>query len=206
MRRAQGPESGSPPAAPAPPMSAQAPGSGLPPDANELMRRRREKLETWRRRGVHPFGGRFPATHRCGALQERFRQAPEDELESAGQVGLAGRVMALRDHGKSCFADLMDQSGRIQLYARADVLGERYGYVTDLDVGDFVGVAGELFRTRKGELSVAVKHVELLSKALRPLPEKWHGLQDVETRYRQRYLDLVVNPDARRVFEVRAYT
>jgi lysyl-tRNA synthetase, class II len=185
-------------------MSAPSPGSGLPLDANELIRRRREKLEGWRRRGVQPFGGRFPVTHRSGELQARFREAHGDELGSAGQVNLAGRVTALRDHGKSCFADLMDQSGRIQLYARADALGEHYALFTDLDVGDFVGVTGELFRTRKGELSVAVKHFELLAKALRPLPEKWHGLKDVETRYRQRYVDLVVNPQVRETFVLRS--
>jgi lysyl-tRNA synthetase class 2 len=112
--------------------------------------------------------------------------------------------MALRDHGKSCFADLRDQSGQIQLYARGDALGPAYARFTELDVGDFVGVTGELFRTRKGELSVAVKHLEFLAKSLRPLPEKWHGLRDVETRYRQRYVDLVMNPDVRRVFALRS--
>ena len=185
-------------------MSAPPPGSGLPLDANELIRRRGEKIEAWRQRGVQPFGGRFPVTHRSGELQVRFREAQDDELKTAGQVGLAGRVIALRDHGKSCFADLMDQSGRIQLYARADALGERYAHFADLDVGDFVGVTGELFRTRRGELSVAVKHFELLAKALRPLPEKWHGLKDVETRYRQRYVDLVVNPQVRETFVLRS--
>ncbi len=175
-----------------------------PPDANELIRRRREKLEAWRRRGVQPFGGRFPVTHRSGELQARLHAAPEDDLKSAGQVSLAGRVIGLRDHGKSCFADLRDQSGQIQLYARADALGEQYAPFTDLDVGDFVGVTGELFRTRKGELSVAVKHFEFLAKSLRPLPEKWHGLKDVETRYRQRYVDLVVNPQVRETFALRS--
>jgi lysyl-tRNA synthetase class 2 len=185
-------------------MSPESPGSGVPLHANELIRRRREKLEMWRQRGVPPFGGRFPVTHRCGELQDRFREAPEDELKRAGPVGVAGRVMAFRDHGKSCFADLMDQSGRIQLYARADALGERYAHVTDLDVGDFVGVSGELFRTRKGELSVVVTQVDLLAKALRPLPEKWHGLRDVETRFRQRYVDLAVNPLVRQTFALRS--
>jgi lysyl-tRNA synthetase class 2 len=184
-------------------MSGPPPG-GLPPDANELMRRRREKLEGWRRRGVPPFGGRFPVTHRSGELQDRFRAASGDDLEGAGLVSLAGRVMGLRDHGKSCFADLLDQSGRIQLYARADALGEQYARFTDLDVGDFIGVTGPLFRTRKGELSVAVKHFEFLAKSLRPLPEKWHGLKDVETRYRQRYVDLVVNPQVRETFVLRS--
>jgi len=181
-----------------------APAGGPPPDANELIRGRREKLEGLRRRGTPPFGGRFPVTHRSGDLQSRYREAPADSLASAGALSLAGRVMALRDHGKSCFADLRDQSGQIQLYARADALGEQYASFADLDVGDFIGVTGELFRTRKGELSVAVKHFEFLAKSLRPLPEKWHGLRDVETRYRQRYVDLVVNPQVRETFVLRS--
>jgi len=185
-------------------VSGPLPSGGSPPDANELMRRRREKLEAWRARGVQPFGGRFPVSHRSGDLQARFKTAPEDDLKSAGLVALAGRVMGLRDHGKSCFADLGDRSGQIQLYARADALGGQYGPFTDLDVGDFIGVTGDLFRTRKGELSVAVKQFEFLAKSLRPLPEKWHGLKDVETRYRQRYLDLVVNPQVRETFELRS--
>jgi lysyl-tRNA synthetase, class II len=177
---------------------------GPPPEGNELLRRRREKLEAWRARGVNPFGARFPVTHWGGTLQARFKDAAESELQSAGSVSLAGRVMALRHHGKSCFAVLRDQSGPIQLYARADVLGEAYAAFLDLDVGDFIGVTGELFRTRTGELTVAVKHFEFLAKALRPLPEKWHGLKDVETRYRRRYVDLIVNPQVREAFVMKS--
>src|SRR5215470_14376455 len=178
--------------------------AGPPPEANELLRRRREKLEAWRARGVNPFGARFPVTHWGGTLQARFKDAAESELQSAGSVSLAGRVMAMRHHGKSCFAVLRDQSGTIQLYARADVLGEAYATFLDLDVGDFIGVTGELFRTRTGELTVAVKQFEFLAKALRPLPEKWHGLKDVETRYRRRYVDLIVNPQVREAFVMKS--
>jgi len=177
---------------------------GLPSDANEQMRRRREKLEAWRARGVSPFGARFPVTHWGGTLQARFKDADEALLQSAGPVALAGRVMAMRHHGKSCFAVLRDQSGQIQLYARADGLGPAYGAFVDLDVGDFIGVTGELFRTRTGELTVAVKQFEFLTKALRPLPEKWHGLKDVETRYRRRYIDLIVNPQVREAFVMKS--
>ena len=145
---------------------------GLPPDTNEQMRRRREKLETWRARGVDPFGARFPVTHWAGTLQARFKDADEAGLQSAGAVALAGRVMAMRHHGKTCFAVLRDQSGQIQLYARGDVLGDAYPAFVDLDVGDFIGVTGELFRTRTNELTVAVKQFEFLAKALRPLPAK----------------------------------
>ncbi len=177
---------------------------GLPADANELIRRRLAKLEGWRARGVNPFGGRFPFTDRAGDLQARFKHAAEEELQSAGAVSLAGRVMALRHHGKTCFAHLQDMSGRIQLYARADALGPAYAAFTDLDVGDFAGITGELFRTRTGELTVAVKEFEFLAKSLRPLPEKWHGLKDVETRYRRRYVDLTVNPQVRETFRLRS--
>ena len=173
-------------------------------DANELIRQRHDKLETLRQRGVDPFGARYPVTHWAGPLHARFAQATDDELKAVGPVSLAGRVVALRHHGKTCFAHLMDQSGRLQLYARADQLGEDFARFTELDVGDFIGVTGDLMRTRTGELTVAVKAFTFLAKSLRPLPEKWHGLRDVETRYRQRYVDLVVNEDSRRIFRLRS--
>ena len=173
-------------------------------EGSELVRQRQEKLEALRRRGIDPFGGRFPVTHWARSLAERLGGAGEEALKTANPVSLAGRVVALRHHGKSCFAHLMDHTGRIQLYARADRLGEEYERFTDLDIGDFVGVTGEMFRTRTGELTVAVKAFTFLSKSLRPLPEKWHGLKDVETRYRQRYVDLIVNEEVRAVFLLRA--
>ena len=171
--------------------------------AGELARRRYEKLERLRAAGLDPFGTRYPVSHWAAPLHTGWDAAGEEELRAAGSVSLAGRVLSLRHHGKSCFAHLVDGSGRIQLYARADVLGDAYASFTDLDVGDFVGVQGELFRTRTGELTVQVNAWTLLTKSLRPLPEKWHGLKDVETRYRQRYVDLVVNPGVREVFRLR---
>ncbi len=175
-----------------------------PPDDNDLIRRRYAKLANLRHRGVDPFGSRYPVTHWAGRLTAQLTEATEEELKGVGPVSVAGRVMTLRHHGKTCFAALKDYTGMIQLYARADQLGEEYGLFTDLDAGDFIGVTGELFRTRTGELTIAVKSFSFLTKALRPLPEKWHGLKDVETRYRQRYLDLVVNPKARHVFQLRS--
>jgi lysyl-tRNA synthetase class 2 len=175
-----------------------------PAEANELVERRRDKLAAWRARGVDPFGARFSFTHRAGDLGRDLRAAGDDEIKAVGTVQVAGRVMSLRHHGKTCFAHLRDQGGQLQLYARADGLGERYAAFTDLDVGDFAGVTGPLFRTRTGELTVAVEGFEFLTKALRPLPEKWHGLRDVETRYRQRYVDLVVTPQTRDTFALRA--
>jgi lysyl-tRNA synthetase class 2 len=188
-------------------MAAGSPGGQAgegPVPANELVRRRHEKLAALRAAGVDPFGTRYPVSHWAGPLRARWDAAPEDELRGAGPVSVAGRVMALRHHGKSCFAHLLDQTGTIQLYARADVLGEAYAGFTDLDVADFIGVTGDLMRTRTGELTVQVKAWAFLSKSLRPLPEKWHGLKDIETRYRQRYVDLLVNPEVREVFRLRS--
>jgi lysyl-tRNA synthetase class 2 len=173
-------------------------------EGSELLRLRHDKLGALRQRGIDPFGGRYPVTHWAGPLHARLEQATEEELKAVGPVSMAGRVVALRHHGKTCFAHLMDQTGRIQLYARADQLGDGFTLVTELDLGDFVGVTGEMMRTRTGELTVAVKDVTFLAKSLRPLPEKWHGLKDVETRYRQRYVDLIVNQPAREVFQLRS--
>jgi len=173
-------------------------------EGNEQIRQRHAKLDALRGRGVDPFGARYPVTHWAGPLHERLDGASDDELKAVGPVNLAGRIVALRHHGKTCFAHVMDHTGRIQLYARADQLGDDFALFTDLDLGDFVGVTGEMMRTRTGELTLAVKAFSFLAKSLRPLPEKWHGLKDVETRYRQRYVDLIVNPDTRRIFLLRS--
>jgi lysyl-tRNA synthetase class 2 len=175
-----------------------------PESESELVQHRHGKLAALRRRGIDPFGGRYPVTHWAGPLAERLASASDDELKAFGAVAVAGRVVAHRHHGKTCFAHLMDYTGRIQLYARSDQLGEEYALFTDLDVGDFIGVTGDVFRTRTGELTVAVKGFAFLAKALRPLPEKWHGLRDVETRYRRRYVDLIVNASVREVFVLRS--
>src|SRR2546428_2642473 len=180
------------------------PVSEQPRDTNDLIRQREEKLEALRRRGVDPFGGRYPVTHTAGDLTTRLEKAADAELEAFGPVSLAGRLVAMRDHGKTAFAHLMDRTGRLQLYARADQLGDDFALFRDLDVGDFIGVTGGMFRTRTGQLTLAVKSFAFLAKSLRPLPEKWHGLKDVETRYRQRYVDLIVNPEVREIFLLRA--
>jgi lysyl-tRNA synthetase class 2 len=179
-------------------------GGGERESPGELRGRRIAKVEALRAAGRDPFGTRYPATHRAGELQARHAAAGDEALAAAGPVALAGRVMALRHHGKSCFAHLADGTGRLQLYARADVLGAEYPAFLDLDVGDLVGVDGQLFRTRTGELTLQVRTFTLLTKAVRPLPEKWHGLKDVETRHRQRYVDLLVNPEVREVFRLRS--
>ena len=152
-------------------------------------------------KGLKPFGYRYEFTHRSGDVKENFDALAEAETE----VKLAGRVMAIRGHGKTCFMDMQDKDGRIQVYVRKDVLGEEnYALIKMMDIGDTVGVTGTVFRTHMGEVSIKAAALEMLSKSLRPLPEKWHGLKDVETRYRQRYVDLIVNPDVRDTFVKRS--
>ncbi|MBS6367983.1 MAG: lysine--tRNA ligase, partial [Clostridiales bacterium] len=170
------------------------------PDLNDQLRIRREKLEELRKAGKDPFTiTRFDVTHDSAFIKENF-----DALEGQ-QVRIAGRLMSKRGMGKVSFCDLQDKSGRIQLYARKDEMdAEAYDQFKKYDIGDVVGVCGEVFRTQRGEMSVRVLQATLLAKALLPLPEKFHGLTNQETRYRQRYVDLIVNPEVRRVFEVRS--
>ena len=161
------------------------------------------KRDALRQRGIDPYGQRFAVSHWAAKLHETLDSADEAALKAVEPVRVAGRVMTMRHHGKTCFLHLMDYTGRIQLYARADQLADFADYV-NVDVGDYIGVSGEVFRTRTGELTITVREWSFLAKRLRPLPEKWHGLKDVETRYRQRYVDLVVNPDPRQVFLLRS--
>lgn len=168
-------------------------------DLNELMLVRRKKLDELKNLGIDPFGQKFERTHSAQEILDRFDELNEKE------VVIAGRLMAKRGHGKASFAHLQDVSGRIQVYARVDELGqEAYDLFTHLDIGDIIGVKGKVFRTQRGETSVWATGITLLSKSLRPLPEKWHGLKDVELRYRQRYVDLIVNPEVRHVFITRS--
>lgn len=169
-------------------------------DANNPLREERvRKLVEWRQRGIDPYPTRFSRTYLAEELHKSFRDLPAGS-ESTTHARVAGRITARRVMGGASFLDLRDGSGRIQLHATANILGDdRYELLTQIDIGDFLGVSGLVFRTKKGELSVRVEEFTLLAKALRPLPEKWHGLQDVEMRYRQRYLDLLTNEQARRI-------
>lgn len=170
-------------------------------ELNEQMQNRIDKMHRIEEAGWKPFGRRFLWTHRSADVNEQFDALAESEAE----VKLAGRVMAIRGHGKTCFMDMQDKTGRIQLYVRKDVLGEEnYALVKMMDIGDTIGVTGSVFRTHMGEVSIKVHAMEMLSKSLRPLPEKWHGLKDIETRYRQRYVDLIVNPEVRDTFVKRS--
>ncbi len=176
---------------------------GSQQDENEMIRVRHEKLETFRKRGVHPFGHRFEVTDYAVPVKEAYDHLAEDA--EGGEVKIAGRLMAIRGHGKASFATLRDTTGDIQIYFKLDVLGEEK-YKEEfrkLDIGDIIGIHGTIFKTRRGEVTVRVDYFDLLSKSLRPLPEKFHGLQDVDMRYRQRYLDLIMSPEVRDTFRKR---
>lgn len=170
-------------------------------EINEQMQVRIDKMHKIEEHGWKPFGYRFLYTHRAADIAAQFDELSEKETE----VKMAGRIMAIRGHGKTCFMDMQDKTGRIQVYVRKDVIGEEnYALIKLMDIGDTVGITGTAFRTHMGELSIKANSVEMLSKSLRPLPEKWHGLKDIETRYRQRYVDLIVNPEVRDTFVKRS--
>lgn len=172
-------------------------------DMNELMKVRRDKLAAFEAKGVAPFGHRFAVSHHAEDVLEQFGHL-EGEEESSEEITIAGRLMAIRGHGKASFSVLMDRSGRIQIYFKLDVLGEeKYSQFKLLDIGDIIGVKGHVFRTRRGEITVRVDDFDMLSKSLRPLPEKFHGLTDTEIRYRQRYVDLIMNPEVMNTFVAR---
>lgn len=163
---------------------------------NELIAQRREKLEALRGRGVEPFGAAFETSGSIADVREKFKEGQT--------LRVAGRITAHRDMGKSHFVDLRDATGRLQLYVQGKEMGpEAMEIFNLLDLGDFIGVEGECFLTKTGEPTLKVHKFEVLAKTLRPLPEKWHGLQDVEARYRQRYLDLLTNEESRAIFEKR---
>ena len=170
------------------------------PSLSELLQIRRDKLSDLREKGQDPFViTKFDVTHHSNEVKERF-----EEMEGQS-VRLAGRLMSKRGMGKAVFSDLQDNGGRIQLYVRIDDVGEEaLAAFKKYDIGDIVGVEGEVFRTKRGEISIKAKTITLLSKSLLPLPEKFHGLTDVETRCRQRYVDLIVNPDVKRNFIIRS--
>ncbi|WP_298463279.1 lysine--tRNA ligase [uncultured Mitsuokella sp.] len=172
-------------------------------DLNEMMKVRREKMEEFRAMGVPPFGHRYEVTAYAEPIKEKYAHLEGDE--EGDEVRIAGRLMAIRGHGKASFCTLNDRTGNIQVYFKIDVLGEdKYkNQFRKLDIGDIVGIRGVVFKTHRGEVTVRVEDFDLLSKSLRPLPEKFHGLQDVDIRYRQRYLDLIMNPEVRDTFRKR---
>src|SRR5437867_6793688 len=162
-------------------------------ETNSLMEQRKAKLNALRAKGIDPFRNKFSPTETCAQARANYAEGRE--------VAVAGRLTAHRDMGKSMFIDVRDQSGRLQVYAQKNVLGdEQFDIFRHLDLGDFIGAVGTLFTTKTGEISLRLNSFVILAKALRPPPEKWHGLADTEIRYRQRYLDLIANPEVKEVF------
>jgi len=166
-------------------------------EESDLIKQRRAKLEAIKSKGIYAYGGKFAVTSSIKELTDNFADGKS--------ATIAGRIMACREHGKAKFYDLKDSTGKIQLYIKADIVGpDAFELSNNTDIGDFIGVSGETFKTRTNEPSIKVLKLEMLSKSMRPLPEKWHGLKDVETRYRQRYIDVVMNDDVKKVFVARS--
>ena len=162
-------------------------------ETHSLIEQRKAKLTALRAKGIDPFKNKFTPTETCAAARANYVEGRE--------VAVAGRLTAHRDMGKSMFVDVRDESGRLQVYAQRNVLGdEQFDLFRHLDLGDFMGARGTLFVTKTGEISIRLTSFVILAKALRPPPEKWHGLADTEIRYRQRYLDMVANPEVKQVF------
>lgn len=174
-------------------------------ETNELIEQRIKKLEDLKALGIEPFGKTFDVKNHASELAEKHGSASKEELEASPvHCVIAGRILMMRDFGKAAFAHIQDSSGRIQVYFRKDILNEKYNVVKKFDIGDIVGINGRLFRTKTNELTIEVDDFTFLTKSLRPLPEKWHGLKDIETRYRQRYVDLIVNPEVKEAFKKRS--
>ena len=172
--------------------------------SDQIREQRLQKLQELRDQGVDPYSNKFSPSHTVAQVIEACGALSREQLEGLGQqFRLAGRLMLLREFGKAAFATIQDGTSRMQIYVQKQVLGDeafaRFKKLVDL--GDIIGVNGTLFRTKTNELTLQVTILQLLTKSLQPLPEKFHGLTDVETRYRQRYVDLIVNPEVRQVFE-----
>ncbi|WHZ03263.1 lysine--tRNA ligase [Neobacillus sp. YX16] len=175
-------------------------------ELNDQLQVRRDKMNAMRERGLDPFGKRYDRSHNIKELVEQYAELEKEDLEAKDvSVTLAGRIMTKRGKGKAGFANIQDLTGQIQVYVRVDAIGaEAYEVFDSSDLGDIIGVKGTLFKTKVGELSVKVHEFEFLTKALRPLPDKFHGLKDVEQRYRQRYLDLIMSQESRSTFITRS--
>jgi lysyl-tRNA synthetase class 2 len=170
---------------------------------NELIDQRKHKIEELKRIGVDPYANYFKPLHCAFTIVSSYGKVSDEKLKTIHtEFSIAGRVIAIRDFGKSIFIHILDGSGKIQAYIRKDIVGEESltFFKKFVDIGDFVGIVGNLFKTKTGELTLNVKEIRLLAKSTKPLPEKWHGLRDVELRYRKRYLDLISNSDVKDVF------
>ena len=174
-------------------------------EASELFQQRIQKLEALKAEGIDPYPNHFRVTHTSNDIHEAFGSLSDEELKSTKETFcLAGRIMAIRDFGKASFIQIQDRKGRIQAYIQKNIVGDQaFQLFKTFDFGDFVGFEGKVFRTKTGELTLQIQSFQLLAKSLRPLPEKWHGLTDVEIRYRHRYLDLIANPRVKEIFLTR---
>ena len=175
-------------------------------ETTNLIEQRKNKCEEFRAEGINPYVYRFKISHSIYSIVKKFKEAPHDEFEKIDdQFVIAGRLLTKRKHGKTLFGHIQDASEKIQIYVRSNEVGnDNYLSIVKFDIGDFLGIKGRVFKTKTGELTIWAKEVTLLTKSIRPLPEKWHGLKDIEIRYRQRYVDLIVNPEVRKVFKIRA--
>lgn len=173
-------------------------------ELSNLLQNRREKMEFFRSKGINPFAYNFKVNASSKLILEKYKNL-EQGNESDEEYHLAGRIMLKRGHGKAIFAHIQDEAGRIQIYVKIDNVGqEKFEIFEKIDIGDIIGVHGKVFKTKTGEITIRVSDFELLTKSLYPLPEKWHGLQDIELRYRHRYVDLIVNPEVRKLFFLRS--
>ncbi|GIN42243.1 MULTISPECIES: lysine--tRNA ligase [Heyndrickxia] len=175
-------------------------------ELNDQLQVRREKMNSIRENGMDPFGKRFDRTHNTQQIKEQYEEFTKEDLDEKDvSVTIAGRIMTKRGKGKAGFAHVQDLNGQIQIYVRKDTVGEeQYELFDTVDLGDIVGISGTVFKTKVGELSIKVKEFTLLTKSLRPLPDKFHGLKDIEQRYRQRYLDLIMSEESKRTFITRS--
>ena len=178
----------------------------MPLPSDELVRVRLEKVESLRQRGIDPYPRSYDRTHTAADAVQQFESAEvsgEGEAET-DEVSIGGRITGLRGMGRVTFCDILDGSGKIQAMFKSNILGDEYRTLRDIDIGDWIGVTGNLTRTRTGEVTVQANRLTVLCKSIRPLPEKWHGLTDTEVRYRQRYIDLIANPEVRRIAFLRS--
>ena len=175
-------------------------------DINDLVLQRIKTLKELRSLGINPYRNTYSVSDSSQDITDKYGKLTAEELAAKKHnCSIAGRVVALRSFGKAAFSHIQDHAGRIQIYVKKEIVGEdSYSLFKKIDIGDFIGIEGILFRTKTGELTVEVEKISLLSKSLRPLPEKWHGLSDIEIRYRQRYVDLIVNPEVKNVFILRS--
>ena len=170
---------------------------------NQLMQQRLEKLKWLIGQGINPYPYKFEQKNHASEILEKFKKLKKEQ-HTKTKTAIAGRIMSFRVMGKASFAHVQDETGRIQIYVREDKIGDKeYEIFRKLDIGDIIGVSGLVFRTKMGEITIEARKIELLCKSLRPLPEKWHGLKDIEARYRQRYVDLIVNPEVKKAFIIR---